>query len=208
MAKRYRVTLTNEERDALDRMISRGKADARKLAHARVLLQADASEAGPGWADAAIVGALRVSARTVERVRQRFVGQGLEAALLPKPSSRIYARKLDGAQEAKLIALACSDPPDGKARWTLRLLAEQRVALEIVSDVSHETVRQVLGEKCTQAASAPDVVHPAQALGRVRLPRRTKWFAGHGRRAGRVLPARRSAAAGGLPGRMQQATDR
>ncbi len=122
MAKRYRVTLTSEERDALDRMISRGKADARKLAHARVLLQADASEAGLGWADAAIVEALRVSARTVERVRQRFVEQGLEAALLPKPSSRIYARKLDGAQEAKLIALACSDPPAGKKRWTLRLL--------------------------------------------------------------------------------------
>jgi hypothetical protein len=200
MAKRYRVTLTSEERDALDRMISRGKADARKLAHARVLLQADASEAGPGWADAAIVGALRVSVRRVERVRQRFVEQGLEAALLPKPSSRVYARKLDGAQEAKLIALACSDPPDGKARWTLRLLAEQMVALEIVSDLSHETVRQVLGEKRAQAASAPDVVHPAQALGRVGLP--------HGRRAGRVLPAHRSAAAGGLLGRMQQATDR
>lgn len=200
MAKRYRVTLTSEERDALDRIISRGRADARKLAHARVLLQADASEVGPGWADAAIVGALRVSARTVERVRQRFVEQGLEAALLPKPSSRIYARKLDGAQEARLIALACSDPPDGKARWTLRLRAEQMVALEIVSDLSHETVRQVLGEKCAQAASAPDVVHSAQALGRVRLP--------HGRRAGRVLPTRRSAAPGGLPGRMQQATDR
>lgn len=192
VAKRYRVTLTDEERDAFDRMISRGRASARKLAHARVLLQADASEAGPGWANAAIVEALRVSARTVERVRQRFVEQGLEAALLPKPSSRVYARKLDGAQKAKLIALACSDPPDGKARWTLRLLAEQMVALEIVPDLSHETVRQVLGEKCAQAASAPDVVHPAQALGRVRLP--------HGGRAGRVLPARRSAAPGGVPG--------
>ena len=200
MAKRYWVTLTSEERNALDRMISRGRADARKLAHARVLLQADASEAGLGWADAAIVEALRVSARTVERVRQRFVEQGLEAALLPKPSSRIYARKLDGAQEAKLIALACSDPPAGKKRWTLRLLAERMVALEIVSDLSHETVRQVLGEKCAQAASAPNVVHSAQAIGRVRLPRRTERFAGHGRRAGRVWPARRSAAPGCVPG--------
>ncbi len=90
-------------------MISRGKADARKLAHARVLLQADAAEAGPGWADAAIAEALRVSLRTIERVRQRFVEEGLEAALLPKPSLRVYARKLDGAQEARLIALACSD---------------------------------------------------------------------------------------------------
>ena len=200
MAKRCRVALTSEERDALDRMISRGRADARNLAHARVVLQADASEMGPGWTDAAIAEALRVSARTVERVRQRLVEQGLEAALLPKPSSRIYARKLDGAQEAKLIALACSDPPDGKTRWTLRLLAEQRVALEIVSDLSHETVRQVLGEKCAQAASAPNVVHPAQAIGRVRLPRRTERFAGHGRRAGRVVPARRSAAPSCRPG--------
>lgn len=180
VAKRYRVTLTAEERVALDRLISRGKADARKLAHARVLLQADASAAGSGWADAAIADAVRVSVRTVERVRQRFVEDGLEAALLPKPSGRVYARKLDGSQEARLIALACSGPPEGKRRWTLRLLAEQMVALEIVPDLSHETVRQVLGEKCPEAAFAPDVVHPAKAVGRVRLP--------YGRRAGGVLP--------------------
>jgi transposase len=179
MAKRYRVTLTAEERDALDAMISRGKADARKLTHARVLLQADASEGGPGWADAAISEALRVSVRTIERVRQRFVEDGLEAALLRRPSPRVYARKLDGAQEARLIALACSDPPLGKKHWTLRLLAEQMVALEVVSDLSHETVRQVLGGKRTQAALATDVVHPAQGLGRVRLP--------HGGRAGGLL---------------------
>jgi transposase len=88
-----------------------------------------------GWAIAA---ALRVSVRTIERVRQRFVEDGLEAALLPRPSPRVYARKLDGAQEARLIALACSDPPLGKKRWTLRLLAERVVALEVVSDLSHE----------------------------------------------------------------------
>ena len=124
MAKRYRVTLTVEERDELDRMISRGKADARKLVHARVLLQADVSEGGPGWLDAAVSEALRVSVRTIERVRQRFVEDGLSAALLPRSSLRVYARKLDGSQEARLIALACSDPPAGKKRWTLRLLAE------------------------------------------------------------------------------------
>ena len=146
MAKRYRVTLTTEERDELDRLISRGKADARKLAHARVLLLADMSEAGPGWSDAAIAEALRISVRTIERVRQRFVEESLSAALLRKPSPRVYARTLDGAQEARLIALACSEPPAGKRRWTLRLLAEQMVALEVVSDLSHETVRQVLGE--------------------------------------------------------------
>jgi transposase len=180
VAKRYRVTLTAEERDGLDRMISRGKADARKLAHARVLLQADASEGGPGWTDAAISEAVRVSARTIERVRQRFVEDGLEAALLPKPSPRVYARKLDGEQEAKLVALACSGPPEGKRRWTLRLLAERMVESEVVPELSHETVRRVLGEKRAQAAPAADVVHPAQALGRVRVP--------HGRRAGGVLP--------------------
>jgi len=104
MAKRYRVTLTAEEREALGGMISRGKADARKLAHARVLLQADASEGGPSWTDTQIAEAVRVSVRTVERVRQRFVEDGLEAALRPRPSPRVYARKLDGAQEAKLVA--------------------------------------------------------------------------------------------------------
>lgn len=180
MTKRYRVTLTAEERDELVRMISRGKANARKLAHARVLLQADVSKAGPGWADAAIAEALRVSVRTIERVRQRFVEDGLSAALLPRRSTRVYARKLDGAQEARLIALACSGPPEGKQRWTLRLLAERMVALEIVPDLSHETVRQVLGEKCPQAAPAANVVHSAEAVGRVRLP--------YGGRAGGVLP--------------------
>jgi transposase len=200
MAKRYRVTLTPEERDELDRMISRGKADARKLAHARVLLQADASGAGPDWSDGAISEALRISVRTIERVRQRFVEEGLSAALLRKPSPRVYARKLDGAQEARLITLACSDPPAGRKRWTLRLLAERMVALEIVSELSHETVRQVLGEKCPQAAPAADVVHSAEAVGRVCLS--------HGGRAGGLLPPRRSAAPCGLPGRVEHAVDR
>ena len=115
MVKRYRVTLTAEEREALGGMIARGKADARKLEHARVLLQADASEGGPDWTDTRIAEAVRVSVRTIERVRQRFVEEGLEAALRPRPSPRVYARKLDGAQEAKLVALACSEPPEGKS---------------------------------------------------------------------------------------------
>lgn len=122
MTKRCRATLTTDERHELDRMISRGKADARKLVHARVLLQADASEGGPGWADAAISDALRVSVRTIERVRQRFVEDGPEAALPRRPSPRVCARKLDGSQEARLAAMACSGPPAGKKRWTLRLL--------------------------------------------------------------------------------------
>ena len=144
MRKRYRVTLTAEEREALGHMISRGKAAARRLVHARVLLQADASEGGPDWTDTRIAEAVRVSVRTIGRVRQRFVEDGLEAALRPKPSPRVYARKLDGAQEAKLLALACSGPPEGRRRWTLRLLAERMVELEIVPELSHETVRQTL----------------------------------------------------------------
>jgi transposase len=144
MAKKYRVTLTPEERDELEMMISRGKADARKLAHARVLLQADAVPGGPARTDDDIASVLNASVRTVERVRQRFVEQGLQAALLPKPTKRLYARTLDGRQEAHLIALACSAPPAGKRRWTLRLLAERMVALEYADAVSHETVRQTL----------------------------------------------------------------
>src|SRR3954465_8142195 len=180
VAKRYRVTLTAEEREALGGMISRGKADARKLAHARVLLQADASEGGPDWTDTRIAEAVRVSVRTIEWVRQRFVEEGREAARLPKPSQRVYARKLDGAQEAKLVALACSEPPEGKQRWTLRLLAERMGGREVVPDLSHETVRQTLKKECAQTAPAADVVHPAPALGRVRVP--------HGRRAGGLSP--------------------
>ena len=144
MAKRYRVTLTPEEREQLRQMISRGKADARKLAHARILLQADEAEGGPAKTDERIASALDTSTRTVERVRERVVEQGLEAALLPKPGERVYARKLDGRQEARLIALACSRPPAGKARWTLRMLADEMVELEVVDSVSHETVRQAL----------------------------------------------------------------
>ncbi len=113
MAKRYRVTLTAEERGELERMIARGKADARKLALARVLLQADEAEGGPARVDGDVASALDVSVRTVERVRQRFVEQGIEAALLPKPSPRLYGRKLDGGQEAHLLALACGRPPEG-----------------------------------------------------------------------------------------------
>jgi hypothetical protein len=144
MAKRYRVTLTQSERQELQQLISRGKADARKLAHARILLQADESDGGPRRTDDQIASALNTATRTVERVRERFVEQGFEAALLPRPSKRVYARKLDGRREAKLIALACSKPPAGKRRWTLRLLADEMVELDVVDSLSHETVRQTL----------------------------------------------------------------
>jgi hypothetical protein len=145
VAKKYRVTLTATERSDLEAMISKGKADARKLAHARILLQADEAGCGPGQIDADIAASLETTTRTCERVRERFVEQGLDAALLPKPTKRVYARKLDGAQEAKLIALACSKAPAGKRRWTLRLLAERMVELEHAdAPVSHELVRRTL----------------------------------------------------------------
>ena len=144
MAKKYRVTLTTDERQELDRLISRGKGDARQLAHARILLQADETRSRPARDDVSIASALDVSVRTVERVRQRFVEEGFELALKPRPTKRVYQRLLDGRQDARLIKLACSTPPDGKGRWTLRLLADQMVALNHVETLSHETVRRTL----------------------------------------------------------------
>jgi len=143
--KKYRVTLTPEERQQLHGLIAADKAAAQKLAHARILLKADASPGGPAWTDDRIADAVEVNRTTVERVRQRFVEQGLEAALVRRPQERpSRERKLDGAGEAHLIALACSDPPQGRAAWTLQLLADKLVELHIVDAISDETVRQVL----------------------------------------------------------------
>ena len=146
MVKKYHVTLTPEERASLEAMVATGRAAARKLAHARVLLKADEAEGGPGWSDAAIADALDVGVATVARVRQRFVEDGLNAALVPRPTSRVYARKLDGENEARLVTLACSAPPAGRNRWTLALLADRLVALGHVEDgrLSYETVRRCL----------------------------------------------------------------
>jgi len=142
--KQYRVALSDAERAALRTLIGCGTAAARTLTHARILLKADQSESGPGWTDGAIAGALEVHVATVARVRQQYTSGGVTAALTPKTPEREYRRKLDGAQEAHLVALACSAPPEGRSRWTLRLLAQQVVALEQVDTVSYETVRQTL----------------------------------------------------------------
>lgn len=142
--KKYRVTLTDEERHDLQQRVSKGKAAARKLLHARILLKADESNGQPGWSDEAIHGALDVSISTIERVRERFVTEGLSAALEPKAPRREYKRKLDGAQEAHLVALVCGQPPEECQRWTLKLLAEKMVELDYVETVSSESVRQVL----------------------------------------------------------------
>jgi len=142
--KTYVVELTSEERQQLGKRVRTGKAAAYQRRHAGILLKADAGAEGPAWTDARIAEALDVGTATVERVRKRFVTEGLEAALGRRKANRIYARRLDGDGEAHLIALACSEAPQGRARWTLRLLADRMVALEYVESVSYQTVRRVL----------------------------------------------------------------
>jgi transposase len=143
MAK-YIVELNEEERQQLSTLMTTGRAAAAKLLHARILLKADAREGSRCWTDAEIAAALDTSESTVHRVRQAFVEQGWEAALSrQRPTGRQY-RKLDGAQEARLIALACSAPPTGRAQWTLTLLADKLVALEVVDTISAECVRTTL----------------------------------------------------------------
>lgn len=144
MRKQYVVRLSEEERAALRTLISRGDAPARVQLHARILLKANRGEAGPEWTDDAISAAVEVDATTVARVRKLYVTDGLEAALHRKAPDRVYRRKLDGEQEARLVAVTCSEPPSGHKRWTLRLLAKTLVELDVVDTVSYETVRQTL----------------------------------------------------------------
>ena len=142
MHKKYFVTLTTAERQTLHELIAAGKGAARRLAHARILLKADQSAEGPAWTDDAIAAAAEVGTATVERVRRRFVEHGFDAALDPHHADAPRWRKLDGEQEARLVALACSTPPAGAARWSLRLLADRLVELEVVDAISYETVRR------------------------------------------------------------------
>jgi transposase len=144
MKKKYIVTLTEEERRGLQERLTRGKAAARKLTHARILLKAEAPPGGPGWNDKAITDGLEVGHATVERVRKEFVEEGIEAALERRKPRRLYQRKLDGDGEAPLVALACQKPPEGRSRWTLQLLADRMVQLEYVDEISYQTVRRTL----------------------------------------------------------------
>jgi transposase len=152
MHKRYVVELKEQERERLAGMIAAGTAPARKLTHARILLKAEAQPQGPGWVDDRIAEAVEVSQPTVARVRRQYVEEGLEAALNRRAPRREYRRKLDGEQEARLLAVACSKPPAGQVRWTLRLLADRLVELEVVEEVSYQTVRRVL--KKTRTANS------------------------------------------------------
>ena len=143
--EKYIITLTEEERSLLRHMASSGKAAARKLTHARILLLADAGSEGPSKTDDVIQKVLGVGLATIHRVRQRFVMERFEAALYPRPSpARPQKVKIQGDIEHGLIALACSDPPKGRNRWTLHLLADQRVVLGKLASVSLEAVRQAL----------------------------------------------------------------
>ena len=141
--KRYVVTLTAQEREHLEALARSGRRSARTITRARVLLLTDQGDGGPAWEDRRAAEALGCGHRTVERVRERFVLEGLDAALAHKPQRRpSRERVLDGAAEAKLIALACSTAPDGRRAWTLRLLADKLVALVVAESVSRETVRR------------------------------------------------------------------
>lgn len=139
MGSKYIVTLTEEERADLHKLVTSGKAAARTLTRARILLKTDG-----GDADQTIAQALNVGLSTIYRVRQRCVEEGVMAAITSRRPDRHYQRKLDGSQEAHLIALACGEPPQGRARWTLRLLAGRMIQLGYVDSVSHETVRGTL----------------------------------------------------------------
>ena len=144
MRQKYVVQLSPEDRVSLQALIATGTAPARKLTRARALLKCDQGLQGPGWIDERVADAVETSQPTVARVRRQYVEEGLEATLNRRAPNRIYTRKLDGEQEAQLIALACSEPPAGHAGWSLRLLADRMVELEIVDELSYQTVRRVL----------------------------------------------------------------
>ena len=139
MVKKYIVELTAEEHQELREIITAGKHSARKMKRAQALLKSD-----EGWSDSEITEALDISIPTLERLRKLLVEEGLERALSGRKSQRIYTRILDGEKEAHLIALACSEAPEGRSRWTLSLLADQMVQLGYVENVSSETVRRTL----------------------------------------------------------------
>lgn len=144
---KYRVTLTKDERDELVSIISKGKHTSQKYRNAYVLLNCDEGEYSDKVTNAEINKVLKIGMRTIDRIKKRFVEEGFEACLDRRPTSREYERKADGDFEAHLVALSCSEPPEGFSRWSLRLLADKLVELEIVDSVSHETVRTVLKKR-------------------------------------------------------------
>ncbi|MDX8411081.1 MAG: helix-turn-helix domain-containing protein [Mariprofundaceae bacterium] len=158
MEKRYVVRLTPEERDRLEGLVNRGREAAYRRRHAQVLLLVDEGEHGPGLADRVAAEQVGYRRRTVEQIRERCVMEGLSSALERRKRIRERSRTLDGDGEARLVSLACSDAPPGRSRWTLQLLADQLIALEVVDTISHECVRQVLKKHHKTLAEA-DVAH-------------------------------------------------
>jgi len=143
--KKHIVRLSEQERKILTKLIKSGRGPARMFARARILLKADQGSQGPGWPDKKISEALDVTAQTIERVRKQLVQEGFDAVLSRKKyTQKVSRKKIDGDVEAHLIALSCSEPPPGRARWTLRLLADSIVELGYVESISHEAVRQTL----------------------------------------------------------------
>lgn len=166
--KKYIVTLTEEERADLTKLTTGGRTAARKLVHAWILLKADASPGQPHWTDEQIGEAYGVSLATIGRVRRAFIDDGIAAALLARPRSAPQPRKMDGEQEAHLVALMCSPVPTGHSRWTVRLLADKFVELAGSVDISRETVRRVLKKKRVEAMAADGVVYPTGGEWRLR----------------------------------------
>src|SRR5215468_7527409 len=179
--KKYAVRLSAQEREQLQMLLRKGKGPARRLLKARILLKADVSEAGPGWSDSKIMAALDTSASMIYRVRKQLVEEGFEAV------PRIF----DGEKEAKLIALACSKPPKGCARWTLRLLENKVVEIGIVDHASDSTIGRTLKKKPPQTASPTVLGHPAEGQQRLRSR--------DGGCAGRLHAAARCRASAGMP---------
>jgi hypothetical protein len=191
--KRYVVKLSEAERIQLQALINKGKSPAKRLLKARILLKADASESGEAWSDGRIIEALDTNASMVSRVRQQLVEEGLEAVLSRKQRATPAIQPIfDGEKQARLTALACSAPPEGRANWTLRLLEEKVVELGIVERASDNTMGRVL-KKCTSASSQRTMGYPAGGQRRLRSQ--------HGRRAGRLYAAARSECSASLSGR-------
>ena len=153
MQKKYVVRLTESERDLLNRLVKKPRVSVQKVLRARVLLKTDAD--GPHWTDAAIANAFDCRTKTIENIRERFVTEGFEITLNGQPKHRVRGKILDGHQEARIIALRLGPPPPGFANWTLRLLAEQAVTLDIVETVSHETLRRTLKKITSRCGRSP-----------------------------------------------------
>jgi hypothetical protein len=142
--KKYHVTLTEEERQELDEMTRKGKRNAQVIRNALVLLNCDENNPARLKKDVEIAGMLGITERTIENIRKKFVLDGLDVSLAGKPSERVYMSKVDGDIEAHIIALSCSEPPEGFSRWSLRMLADKAVELNYIDTISHERVRTVL----------------------------------------------------------------